>query len=65
MLLTAGRVAYKLSRFRSLTEYFMQLKLKRSQRTGGMMGGKVIFVLDARAEPSAEEASLVKKYNLG
>ena len=43
----------------------MQLKLKRSQRTGGMMGGKVIFILDARAEPTAEEASLIKKYALG
>ena len=43
----------------------MQLKLKRSQRSGGMMGGKVIFILDARAEPTAEEASLIKKYALG
>jgi hypothetical protein len=43
----------------------MQLKLKRSQRAGGMLGGKVIFVLDARAEPSNEEAGLIKKYNLG
>ena len=43
----------------------MQLKLKRSQKSGGLMGGKVIFILDARAEPSAEEASLIKKYALG
>lgn len=43
----------------------MQLKLKRSQRSGGLLGGKVIFILDARAEPSAEEASLIKKYALG
>ena len=43
----------------------MQLKLKRSQRAGGMLGGKVIFVLDARAQPSAEEAALIKKYSLG
>ncbi len=43
----------------------MQLKVKRSQRTGGMMGNKVIFVLDARAEPTAEEAALIKKYGLG
>ena len=43
----------------------MQLKLKRSQRAGGMLGGKVIFVLDARAEPSPEEAALIKKYSLG
>ena len=43
----------------------MQLKVKRSQRAGGMMGNKVIFVLDARAEPSAEESALIKKYGLG
>ena len=43
----------------------MQLKLKRSQKSGGLMGGKVIFILDARAEPSAEEAALIKKYALG
>ena len=43
----------------------MQLKLKRSQKLGGLMGGKVIFILDARAEPSAEEAALIKKYALG
>jgi hypothetical protein len=43
----------------------MQLKVKRSQRSGGLLGGKVIFILDARAEPSAEEASLIKKYALG
>lgn len=43
----------------------MQLKVKRSQRAGGMMGNKVIFILDARAEPTGEEASLIKKYGLG
>ena len=43
----------------------MQLKVKRSQRSGGMLGGKVIFILDARAEPSAEESALIKKYALG
>ncbi|MCL4710094.1 MAG: hypothetical protein KJZ73_02520 [Pseudorhodoplanes sp.] len=43
----------------------MQLKVKRSQRSGGMMGNKVIFVLDARAEPTNEEAALIKKYGLG
>lgn len=43
----------------------MQLKLTRSQRAGGLMGGKVIFQLDARADLSAEESSLVKKYGLG
>jgi hypothetical protein len=39
------------------------LKLKRSQRDGMM--GKVIFILDARMELSAEDAALVKKYRLG
>ena len=43
----------------------MQLKLKRSQRAGGMLGGKIIFGLDARADLSAEEQGLVRKYGLG
>ena len=43
----------------------MQLKLKRSQRAGGMMGGKVLFALDARADLSADEKNLVQKYKLG
>jgi hypothetical protein len=43
----------------------MQLKLKRSQRAGGMMGGKVLFGLDARAELTSDERSLVQKYSLG
>ena len=43
----------------------MQLKLKRSQRSGGLMGGKVFFGLDARADLSADEQGLVKKYALG
>lgn len=42
----------------------MQLKLTRSQRTGGLMGGKAIFVLDARADLTPDEAALVKKYGL-
>jgi hypothetical protein len=43
----------------------MQLKLKRSQRSAGLMGGKVIFGLDARADLTANEQALVKKYALG
>lgn len=43
----------------------MQLKLKRTQRAAGLMGGKVMFGLDARAELSAEERDLIRKYNLG
>ncbi|MDA9473534.1 hypothetical protein XI03_03210 [Bradyrhizobium sp. CCBAU 65884] len=43
----------------------MQLKLKRSQRAGGMLGGKVIFTLDARTDLSPDEKGLVSKYGLG
>lgn len=41
----------------------MQLKLKRSQ-TSSMLG-KVVFVLNARADLSEEEKHLVQKYKLG
>lgn len=43
----------------------MQLKLKRSQRSGGMLGGKVVYMLDARAELTPEEKALVTKHSLG
>ncbi len=43
----------------------MKLFLRRSQKSGGMLGGKVIFALDARIEPSADEGALIKKYKLG
>lgn len=43
----------------------MQLKLKRSQRTAGMLGGKIVFALDARTDFTAEESALVGKYGLG
>lgn len=43
----------------------MQLKLKRSQRAGGMLGGKIIFALDARTDLSPDEKGLVSKYALG
>jgi hypothetical protein len=43
----------------------MKLLLRRSQRAGGMLGGKVIFALDARTELSPDEKGLVQKYNLG
>jgi hypothetical protein len=43
----------------------MQLKLRRSQRAGGVLGGKVIFALDARTELSPDEQELVRKYSLG
>ncbi|WP_157785802.1 hypothetical protein [Bradyrhizobium liaoningense] len=43
----------------------MQLKLKRSQRAGGMLAGKVIFALDARTDLTPDEKGLVSKYGLG
>lgn len=43
----------------------MNLKLRRSQRSAGMLGNKVLFALDARADLSTEERSLVDKYALG
>jgi hypothetical protein len=43
----------------------MQLKIKRSQRAGGLMGGKLLFCLDVRAEYSPEEQDSIKKYKLG
>ena len=43
----------------------MQLVLRRSQRSGGMLGTKVVFGLDARADLTADERSLVSKYGLG
>ena len=43
----------------------MQLKLKRSQRSAGMLGSKVVYMLDARAELTNEERELVSKHSLG
>jgi hypothetical protein len=43
----------------------MKLLLRRTQRAGGMLGSKVLFALDARAELTPEEKSLVQKYTLG
>jgi hypothetical protein len=43
----------------------MQLKLQRSQRSGGLMGGKILFALNARVDFTPEEAGLIKKYGLG
>jgi hypothetical protein len=42
----------------------MQLKIKRSQREGGMMAKSVIFCLDARVEFSPAEAANIKRYRL-
>ena len=40
----------------------MQLKLRRSQKTG--LTGTPIFILDVMAELTSEETELVKKYKL-
>ena len=43
----------------------MYIKLRRSQKTSGMMSKSVTFILDARGEYTPEEKSLIKKYKLG
>jgi len=43
----------------------MQLYLRRTQRDAGLIGSKMLFCLDARAEFTAEETNDVNKYRLG
>ena len=43
----------------------MNLKIKRSQRTAGLMGGKLFFALDAQLELTEDERSLIDRYKLG
>jgi hypothetical protein len=43
----------------------MQLKLQRSQRTGGLSGSTVFFCLDVRADYDAEEMGNIARYRLG
>ena len=43
----------------------MQIKITRSQRKGGAFGGKIIFMLDMRAEYTEQERETINKYNLG
>lgn len=43
----------------------MQLKLKRSQREGGVVSKSVVFCLDARAEFSTVERRNIDRYKLG
>src|SRR4051812_25682469 len=52
----------RLFRFREIP---MQLKLRRSQRTAGLISKNVMFVLDARLELTREEAANVQKYAFG
>lgn len=42
----------------------MQLKLRRSQKTGGILGDTAIFILDVRAELTPEETANVQRYKL-
>jgi hypothetical protein len=43
----------------------MQLKVQRSQRTGGLTGKTVFFALDVRADYSRPEQDNINKYKLG
>ena len=43
----------------------MQLKLRRSQRTAGVLSKSVMFMLDARLNLTTEEAANVRRYALG
>lgn len=43
----------------------MELRMKRSQRATGLMGGKVKFALEAQLLINEEERALIKKYKLG
>ena len=42
----------------------MQLKLKRSQRDGGVVSKNVVFCLDARVEFTAQEQTSITRYKL-
>ena len=43
----------------------MQLRLQRSQRTGGVLGNTVFFCLDVRGDYTPEEQGNIRKYKLG
>ncbi len=43
----------------------MQLKVKRSQRTTGLIGKTVLFCADIRGEYTPEERTNINKYSLG
>lgn len=43
----------------------MQLKIRRSQKTSGMLSKSITFAVDAVASLDASEASAVDKYKLG
>ena len=43
----------------------MQIKVRRSQKTSGLMGKTVVFCADIRAEYTPEERANINKYALG
>ncbi len=43
----------------------MQLLIKRTQRAGGMLGGKTIFALTIRAQYTEQERNDINRYKLG
>jgi hypothetical protein len=43
----------------------MELKIKRSQGSKGLMGKNVTFIINARANLTNEEQANIKKYGLG
>ncbi len=43
----------------------MHLRIKRSQRTAGIVSSKPVFVLDARVDVTAADRQLIGKYKLG
>lgn len=43
----------------------IHLRLRRSQRTAGVVSSKVVFAVDARADLTPHAQSLVQKYRLG
>ena len=43
----------------------MRLRLRRSQRSSGLLNNKIIFSLEARVDITAEERGFIRKYNVG
>lgn len=43
----------------------MQLKIKRSQREGGVLAKTAIFIIDARVQFTAQERANITRYKLG
>lgn len=43
----------------------MKLLLRRNQKSGGLLGNKITFTLDVRAQLTDEEKANIQKYKLG